>query len=347
MDLKAENSRLECGRTPGLIRINQAIHLVLQSQRQRWIPVAIASSIGILGSQAWTAAQPVAIQPPFPQISGQGLIPSTRPSLQSSIPTSLQSSIRPSIQLSQTPPKLKQPQTKRIFRWARIKPGSRPGGRLYGGSTRTAELNPCKSEPGKYAQLTALSTSEASASASSQIPTRHVWGQTQQSHPTLWFYLPYIQSPGPVEFELRESQTEVTLYQTTFQVPRQASVVGVAVPKTAPGLEPQRSYRWMVKLPCDGQVPTLIEGSLERIAPAPQQNHSAQRSPDPSRYYQAAIDQGRWFDALDSLLELKRAAPQDEQLQQEWEDLLSSAQLPIQVAQVPILVSIDSQLSSR
>lgn len=206
-------------------------------------------------------------------------------------------------------------------------PGDAPSGRPRGGAAR----GQC---PTVETQLTALvpSTQEAFFSGrtnrSISFPITHVWGLTTADHPTFWFYVPY---PAPtssaltIEFVLLDSADNYvykTLLTASETLP---GIVQVSLPATV-ALQVEQSYHWYFLVYCDAEQPVFTEGWIRRVAPVPTLTRQlAQATPQQQAALCAA--NGIWYEALTTLGELRRTAPEDRAIAADWSNLLQSVGL--------------------
>ena len=154
---------------------------------------------------------------------------------------------------------------------------------------------------------------------------------TTKEYPTLYWYIPPSEAKQ-LEFELQTSDNSKT-YKRTLALPSTSGLIGLNLQKTGlPRLELGQTYHWYLRMVCDmedrsGDV--IVEGWLERIQPEPtlvQQLEKASPIDRPTIYAQAGI----WQDSLALLAQLRRANPNDTNLQRQWEQLLKSAQADLE-----------------
>jgi len=153
-------------------------------------------------------------------------------------------------------------------------------------------------------------------------PATTNWGETLDSHPTFWLYLPY--ASGQVRLTLTDERTEDIVYQTTFQATDGSGIGQFSMPDTAPGLEVDRLYRWQFSLTCpSGSEAGRVDGVIVRRSPAPPFTAQLQTAPLQERAALYAA-QGLWYNALDAIADLHQAYPQNSVLEANWSSLLQS-----------------------
>lgn len=201
-----------------------------------------------------------------------------------------------------------------------------PGGRSSGGARDASCL--------RQNSITAL------------IPTAEVRGLTTEKYPTLYFYLPAT-SAKTAEFVLQNSAKR-PIYKTTLPLSQQKpGVISLRVPSTvaSAALETNQNYRWFFSVVCDANAPDksgnpFVMGWIKRAEPSPAlARQLAQATPrDRATLYKQA---GFWYEAVNTLAQLRQSAPQDAALAADWSKLLQSAGLG-QLAREPLV-----QISQR
>jgi hypothetical protein len=161
-------------------------------------------------------------------------------------------------------------------------------------------------------------------------------GLTVSAHPTLWFSLPAISPDRTLEFGLYSPSGEL-LYTTTFSANNKAEVVSFSLPDTSSPLAIDQDYKWYLSVVCNQQSRAedlMVNGWIRRIQPDNTLNEqltNATAQERPAIYEGSAL----WYDALTSLAELRRHAPDISTLEQQWIALLESVELD-QVIATPI-----------
>ena len=142
---------------------------------------------------------------------------------------------------------------------------------------------------------------------------------TATAYPTILFYVPFgAEEVEHGEFSLLLWPAEETrLYRTRFQLPESPGVVSVTIPEIPTNaLAEGQIYRWYFQLYCtggDGTQPDLtLHGAIQRVASTPERSQQIQMgSPD------------IWYDALAYVANSLQTSPQDNQLRNQWQDLLA------------------------
>lgn len=191
-----------------------------------------------------------------------------------------------------------------------------PRGRSQGGASR----GNCE----QYQNLRAL------------VPTieGRVWGLTVSEHPTIWFYLPSaLTSDVAIEFVLQDA-TDQEIYRTEFTATdTQPGLIRLAVPDTAPAIEPDKPYFWTLAIYCNPTRPSesvFVQGTVQRSRlTSDQQAQLTTAAPlERSRLYAAS---GLWYDSLTTLADLRAIDPT--QAETAWTDLLQQVGLEAVVEQ--------------
>ncbi len=145
---------------------------------------------------------------------------------------------------------------------------------------------------------------------------------TLAEYPTLWFYSPYKQFTLNLVIEDKDSNN--TVVNEIYEIKQGESIVGVTLPKNMLGLEVNRTYNWRVKFTCDPLVEAsaaAASGVIQRVTTDEYLiTHSSIK--ERIRLY---AKQGLWAEAITTLIEARKFNPADEELQQNWSDLLSDS----------------------
>lgn len=164
---------------------------------------------------------------------------------------------------------------------------------------------------------------------------------TVAEYPTIFVSLPRT-SAKEAEFILakdNDGEKEV-LYETTVTLPRNPGIVSVSVPnnKTLPPLEVGKSYRWYFSVICNSQDRSdepHIEGEIQRVKPSP--NLVAElKNASPRDRAALYAEAGIWYNALNSIAQLRRSSPNDRVIAADWAELLKSVGLDT-ISQKPLI----------
>lgn len=162
---------------------------------------------------------------------------------------------------------------------------------------------------------------------------------TTEATPTLFFCLPSIAQPQTAKLEFSLYDDDNTLVsQTTLTPTRRSGIASLPLPtsETFKELESDRNYRWHLSLVNEGQEKErVIEGWIRRVEMKPNlADKLAQASPIErvQLYQQARL----WYEALEELAQLKRENPDDDDISEQWAELLEWFDLGA-IVQVPLL----------
>lgn len=155
------------------------------------------------------------------------------------------------------------------------------------------------------------------------------FGRTTRAYPTLYWYIPQT-TAAVAEFELLNDQEEV-IYTTQVQLTQKSGILQITLPDTdrTTALETGKTYHWYLSLACDPQDRSgdvITEGWIERTeldATLTNQLEQATEGDRAALYAEAGI----WYDALDTLAELRSLHPNDPIILRSWNNLLTSVGL--------------------
>ena len=191
-----------------------------------------------------------------------------------------------------------------------------PQGGTVGGGSRPVNMACLSNRAATLGTLTALSS------------RRHL-GLTRLAHPNFWVYKPQT-TAQTAEFSLFDEQRK-GIYQGNLPVPKQAGLVSIHLPDTAPPLAKNQSYNWTLALVCNPTDRTedwVVGGWIERIEPTDNLKQQIANAPAAERISLYAR-QGFWYDALNTLVELQRTQPSNPTLNTTWAKLLKSGGLGV------------------
>jgi hypothetical protein len=155
------------------------------------------------------------------------------------------------------------------------------------------------------------------------IDEQSVWGQTTMEYPTVWFFVPFTDRSTQLEFFLQNRSKDV-IYQSIVQTPAKDGIIGVKIPRSQKLFDLSKHYRWTLKatVSCGGSSPEkkFVNGWIQRVSlPA-----GIDMSINPTQVY---VDRGIWYDAVTSLAQQRLQEPNNDQLKQDWKDLLGATNL--------------------
>ena len=125
-------------------------------------------------------------------------------------------------------------------------------------------------------------------------------------------------------------------------LPKNPGIVSISLPTNEAALEVGSSYYWTFQVICNSSDRTkdvTVDGAVQRIeldSSLAKKLQQAEPRERPAIYTEAEI----WTEALSTLAELRKANPNDQQLQDDWNDLLSSVGLDT-VAQATVIGSLN------
>jgi hypothetical protein len=158
------------------------------------------------------------------------------------------------------------------------------------------------------------------------VPASNV-GTTLAEHPTLYFYVPTETAGLNTEVILLDNDGN-TVYQTSTLLPSEEGIVSLSLPPDVT-LEPEHLYQWIFSVVVSEDDPSaniILSGWIRRIAETPelaQQLAAIAPSEHPTIY----ADAGLWYEALNSLAELRRNDPDNAAVELQWSALLESVEL--------------------
>lgn len=221
----------------------------------------------------------------------------------------------------------------------------RPGGRSGGGGAHYVPPKPPKSGtpggrprggagrgncPKVSVPLTILIPNEqVTPSSANPKSITSVWGQSASEKPTFWFFVPYGDRVGfSAEFALQDAAGK-DIHRTSVALPSQPGIVAVALPESVAPLTVDALYQLYFTVKC-GSTRTAqseyVKGWVQHVAIDPAlKRQIAEANPEsrPAIY----ASQSLWFDALTTIAELRLKDLDNRTLEQNWQQLLKSANL--------------------
>jgi hypothetical protein len=159
------------------------------------------------------------------------------------------------------------------------------------------------------------------------------FGVTVADYPTFFVYMPPLSpqaSPLPVEFRLEDANGTL-LYRTTFQSSGKSGILALTLSPQA-GLSPlkvDQDYTWSFSMICtagDRSRDVAVEGLMRRVELNPTLKAQVMQA-SPVRQVELYAEAEIWHDALATLAQLRRNNPSDLVVAQQWQKLLSAADL--------------------
>ncbi|PAX48934.1 hypothetical protein CK510_28190 [Brunnivagina elsteri CCALA 953] len=191
-----------------------------------------------------------------------------------------------------------------------------PRGGTAGGGSRPIALACASSLSNRDIALTALS------------PGKHI-GLSQLQRPVFFVHLPQTGAQS-AEFSLFDKEMN-GIYQQNIPITNQAGLINIQLPKDAPSLVPNKTYYWSFAIACNPSDRTedLVVGGWVEYTPL---SHLIQEKLAASTVIERAslyAKQGFWYDAVATIIELQNLQPNNPQLSQSWNELLTSVGLTV------------------
>jgi hypothetical protein len=166
---------------------------------------------------------------------------------------------------------------------------------------------------------------------------------TTLSHPAFFIYVPPLDAATTAQFTLQTDPDNLAaveeLVGVRFPIAAEGGIVGIHLPDTIAGLEVDEQYYWQMAVECDTEELTanpVVSGWLRRIA-------DEDLPPAPTTATAAVLfyaEQGIWQNALTLLANARYAQPEDRNLTQTWQDLLTAAGLA-EIADAPLMQRVE------
>ena len=165
-------------------------------------------------------------------------------------------------------------------------------------------------------------------------------GQTADTHPTIFVYLPALGSEE-VFFSLQDEAGEF-YFDTVLPTSPDGGVMAVKIPDTIADLEVDKYYLWYFAPiePGGRLLPNnyAVTGWVKRVAA---EEEVAMAAEDPVQQAIAYAQQGLWYDTIESLAIALASDSDNATYQTEWQDLLEQVDLEA-LSTEPIIGTTDS-----
>ncbi len=151
---------------------------------------------------------------------------------------------------------------------------------------------------------------------------------TISAHPTLFWYVPQTAAQS-AEFEILDQQNR-TVYQTTLALTGVPGVVKLSLPRTV-ALETGKEYIWTFTLLCEPDEPNqdlVVQGVIKPTVLSSAQRVRLAATRQPLTQAEIYAQAGVWQERLSLLAQLRRDRPNDPKVNQAWQDLFKSVDLP-------------------
>jgi hypothetical protein len=227
--------------------------------------------------------------------------------------------------------------------------GIRPSMSREGGISRGADATAsCAGEPVTVTSLLPkTNVAQLAAAEKAEIEIE----KTVAERPTFFIHVSQT-SAQEAEFILKKKigednngqpvYDEDKFVDQTVALPKNPGIVSISLPADAAALEVGSSYYWTFQVICeptDRTKDVTVDGAVQRIeldSSLANKLQQAEPRDRPGIYAEAEI----WTDALSTLADLRKANPNDQQLQDDWNNLLSSVGLD-KVAQATVIGSLN------
>lgn len=195
-------------------------------------------------------------------------------------------------------------------------------GRQRGGSSRRGEC-PVANKPLSALVPASWKSSNKPGKNPRLTQWESVWGLTSVPHPTFWFYVPLPLTPKfGLEFIIQSEQGN-NIYKTSLtKVQRQPSFIQVQMPSNAAPLEVGQIYHWFFVVDCDPDAPPVVEGWIQRTTLSAELSNRLKKA-SPKQRFALYATHGIWYDALNTLAQMRRINPNDRTLFLNWVELMN------------------------
>ena len=145
------------------------------------------------------------------------------------------------------------------------------------------------------------------------IPKKESLSLTIAEYPTFWVYVPYeSKNVRYAELVLQNEAENKAVGRITYKLPENPGIISINIPqKPEYSLNNGTIDRWYFRVVCNNENRYAVGGFIKQV------------KLDSAEYnYDSYLDNQIWYDALTDLAERLRLAPQDSNLQQNWNDLM-------------------------
>ncbi|MGF1523318.1 MAG: DUF928 domain-containing protein [Leptolyngbyaceae cyanobacterium] len=170
------------------------------------------------------------------------------------------------------------------------------------------------------------------------------YGETTRRRPTLWFYVPYTSEQiirG--RFSLQDTDGQNVALPISFSLPAGGpGLVSFTFPEAFALENVGTDYLWFFQLYCGSEdtPDKSVDGQIQRVAISSELEEQLNQASVPEDV--AFANQRIWFDAVDSLANLRLEAGESSELDARWNRLMTAPGVPLEdTPEVPL---IDSQI---
>lgn len=187
---------------------------------------------------------------------------------------------------------------------------------------------PSKGAPGPRSSAGGRSACpEVQKNMTAMLPVKN-FGYTLKARPSLLVYIPY-QSMEENQLEIELRLREQKIKKIIMDAPKKAGVVYIPFPSKFSNLAENEPYRWILTYICktpEGSETVPVSGGVKRIQTSQAkeilQKVASANFEDTVRTYG---EHGLWYDLIDELAQKKITDPQNKEISNLWNDLLSES----------------------
>ena len=175
-------------------------------------------------------------------------------------------------------------------------------------------------------------TAEQPAAILALLPQSY-YGKTISQHAEILVYVPQSAARDSV-FSLKDTQGN-TVHEMNVPISGQPEIISIKAPTK---LEIDKEYKWFLALKTDGQLSTrtpYVNGWIKRVRPN-QKVKASMQQPDLLQQAETFAEEGIWYDCVATLAKLRASQPNNQNLEEEWLELLESVGLN-QINKAPIV----------
>jgi hypothetical protein len=173
-------------------------------------------------------------------------------------------------------------------------------------------------------------------------------GVTVREYPSFFVFIPEALETTEnlsAEFSIIDEQDNI-IYETIIQLPQQASIIQIDLPKTetTTGLEINQTYQWYLAVRSGLETVETVLGAIQRVEPSSELIQASENTTSQQRLeiYQK---EGIWYETLSTLAELRQAEPDKPELINQWKKLLESVGLE-DIKDIPLAAIISESPQS-
>ena len=151
---------------------------------------------------------------------------------------------------------------------------------------------------------------------------------TLDSHPTFWFYIPSnLKNIANLEFKLTEVATGKKIYAHSLEMPKNDGLVGLSIPQDPQyALSHNVNYNWSLNIKCaeTNEDPEFaLAGWVHRL-PLNSDLQNQLATVSKQEKYQVYLEEDVYYDALNNLVQLHIAEPNNPEITIAWNQLLAT-----------------------